>query len=283
MQKITVAAYQPRTFRGKDEPANLESAVRAIGDAAAAGAGVVCFPEGYPGPYSGSLDFQPLPELCRAARRHRIHVVSGGLEPATADAFFNNLYLIGPEGHVLATYRRCQPAPEGVDRVLFGRRVEPGGPPQAVEMPGGRVGLLVCSEIFSPELCRLLALQGADIVFAPVGGMVYELFESWKVVIRARAIENHVYVVVCQNLYGMEEGVGTIAGPEGVLTERRDAGLLIAELDLERLEWLRSHEETLDLPKPYRTIPGLLAWRRPEVYGPLAETHRTGPPGAGDP
>jgi len=282
-RRVTVAASQPRTFRGKDEPANLECALAAIAEAARAGAQIICFPEGYPGPYSGSLTFQPLPDLCRAARQNGMHVVCGGLEPATADAFYNMLYLLGPEGDVRATYRRCQPAPEAVDRVLFGRRVQPGGAPQVVETPAGRLGLLVCSEIFSPELSRLLALQGADIVFAPVGGMIYELFESWKVLVCARAIENHVYVVVCQNLYGMERGVGTIAGPEGVLAERRDAGLLVAELDLERLDWLRTHEETLALPKPYRTIPGLLAWRRPEVYGPLAETGRAGPPGAGDP
>ncbi len=273
MRQVTVAAAQPRTFRGKDEPANLEAAVRAIGEAATAGAQIVCFPEGYPGPYSGPLDFQPLPDLCRAARRHQVYVVCGGLEPATGDAFFNDLYLLGPTGDVLATYRRCQPAPEAVDRVLFGRRVHPGGAPQVVATPVGRIGLLVCSEIFSPELSRLLALQRADIVFAPAGGMIYELFDAWKVVARARAIENHFYVVVCQNLYGMEAGLGTIAGPEGVLAERGEAGLLMADLDLERLEWLRSHEESLELPKPYRTIPGLLAWRRPEVYGPLV-----GPP-----
>lgn len=277
MRKLTVAAFQPRTFRGKDEPVNLEGALGAIAEAAAAGARIVCFPEGYPGPYSGTLDFQPLPDLCRAARQHRIHVVCGGLEPATADAYYNNLYLIGPDGDLLATYRRCQPAPEAVDRVLFGRRVQPGGPPQSVETSLGRVGLLVCSEIFSPELSRLLALQGADLVFAPAGGMIYELFDAWKILIRARAIENHCYVIVCQNLYGMEDGLATIAGPEGVLAERRDAGLLVAELDLERLEWLRSHEETLDLPKQYRTIPGLLAWRRPGVYGPLTDRPAVGP------
>jgi predicted amidohydrolase len=277
VSRVTVAAAQPRTLRGRDEPGNLAFALRAIEDAARAGAGVVCFPEGYPGPYSGPLEFQPLPDLCAAARQHRIHVVSGGLEPATSDTFFNNLYLIGPTGDVLATYRRCQPAPEAVDRVLFGRRVQPGDPPRAVETSLGRMGLLVCSEIFSPELGRLLALQGADVVYAPVGGMVYELLDAWKVLLRARAIENHFYVVTCQNLYGMEDGVATIAGPEGVLAERRDAGLLVAELDLARLEWLRTHEETLELPKPYRTIPGLLDWRRPDVYGPLAERH----PGTG--
>ena len=271
---ITIATCQPRTSRGKDEPANLDAALDAIAAAAAGGAQLIVFPEGYPGPYSGSLDFQPLPALRETARRHRIHVVSGGLEPAANDRFFTNLYLIGPDGALLATYRRCQPAPEGVDRVLFGRLVEPGEAPAVVETSIGRIGLLVCSEIFSPELTRLLALQGADIVAAPAGGMIYELADSWRVLIRARAIENHCYIAVTQNLFGMEDGLATIAGPESVLGERRDPGLLVAPLDLDRLAWLRSHEETLELPKPYRTIPGLLAWRRPEVYGPLARTPR---------
>ena len=57
-RRVTVAASQPRTFRGKDEPANLECALAAIAEAARAGAQIICFPEGYPGPYSGSLTFQ---------------------------------------------------------------------------------------------------------------------------------------------------------------------------------------------------------------------------------
>ncbi len=133
----------------------------------------------------------------------------------------------------------------------------------------GNLGLLVCSEIFIPELSRILALKGADMIFAPVGGMIYELTASWKTLAWARAIENHVYTIVNQNLYGMEEGVAQISGPEGVLAELRDEGVIVADLDMQRLVWLRNHEESLNLPKAYKTIPGLMAWRRPELYKAL--------------
>lgn len=270
MRAVPIAAYQPRTYRGDEEARNLETAVAAIAEAKRAGAALVCFPEGYPGPYSARLDFRPLPELQRAAKAHGIWVVSGGFEPAGEEAFYNHLYLIDDEGRIRHTYRRCQPAPPDIDRVLFGRVVRPGEAPQVVDTPLGRIGMLICSEIYSPELCRLLALQGADIVFIPAGGMIYELGDGWRTLIRARAIENHYHVVVTQNLFGMEDGLATIATPEGVLAERKDPGMIMATLDLERLAWLRSREETLELPKPYKTIPGLIAWRRPEVYGPLA-------------
>ncbi|MBI3076988.1 MAG: carbon-nitrogen hydrolase family protein [Deltaproteobacteria bacterium] len=270
-----VAAIQPHAYRGGEEPRNLPEALRYLGDAADQGAQVICFPEGYPGPYSGPLTFDPLPALREAAKAHGVYLVAGGLEPEAPEVLYNTLTLIGPEGEILGRYRRCQLPPEAVDRVLFGRKVQPGNSLEVFRTSRGRVGLLICSEVFSPELCRLLALDGADILCSPVGGLLYELLDTWRLLLRARAAENHYYVVTCQNLYGMEEGIATIAGPEGVLAERRDAGIILADLDLDRLEWLRGHEESLELPKPYRTIPGLLGWRRPELYGPLAEPSTT--------
>ena len=91
----------------------------------------------------------------------------------------------------------------------------------------------------------------------------------------ARAIENLVYTVTCQNIWGMEDGIATVAGPEAVLAESKRDGIICADVDLERLKWLREHEERLDLPKPYKTIPGLLNWRRPELYGSICRDRKT--------
>ena len=46
-------------------------------------------------------------------------------------------------------------------------------------------------------------------------------------------------------------------------------GVLSAVLDLDRVRWLRDTDEELIVPAPYRTIPGVLKWRRPELYGQL--------------
>ena len=82
----------------------------------------------------------------------------------------------------------------------------------------------------------------------------------------ARAIENLCYTAACQNLYGVEDGVAIICGPEEVLTETRREGVAVATLDLARLRWLRQEDEKIEMPKRYRVVPGTLRWRRPEVY-----------------
>jgi hypothetical protein len=53
------------------------------------------------------------------------------------------------------------------------------------------------------------------------------------------------------------------------LCESHEPGILSAVLDLDRVRWLRDTDEELIVPAPYRTIPGVLKWRRPELYGQL--------------
>ncbi|MBI2880522.1 MAG: carbon-nitrogen hydrolase family protein [Candidatus Tectomicrobia bacterium] len=272
MALVRVAAVQPLTRTRDREPENLAAALDDIRRAAQGGARFVCFPEGYPGPYSGPMDFDPTGDLASAAKAHGVYIIAGRLEEAGPEAFYNVLDLYGPSGERVYRYRRCQSAGDGVDVPLFGRRVREGDELKVLETPFGNVGLLVCSEVFSPELSRVLALGGADILFYPAGGVFYELSESWRVLVRARAIENYVYTVMCQNLFGMESGITAIAGPEGLLAERDTPGLVFADLDIDRLKYLRETREELVHPKPYRTIPGLMdAWRKPGLYRRIVE------------
>jgi len=231
---------------------------------------LVCFPEGYPGPYSGPMTFSALDELCKKAIEREIYVVAGFLEKAHKGAYCTEV-LINSKGEIVGKYRRVQPAPEHVNEVLFGKKIIPGNRLEVLKTEVGNLGLLICSEIYCPELSRVLALKGADIIFYPSGGMIYELTKTWKTLIWARAIENLVYTVACQNIWETEDGLATIAGPEGVLAESKKDGIIYATLDLDRLKWLREHEERLDLPKPYKTLPGSINWRRPELYGLICQ------------
>ena len=104
--------------------------------------------------------------------------------------------------------------------------VEAGDAPKAIETRLGRIGMLVCSELYVPELSRVLALKSADLIVYPAGGEINELLPGWRTLVWARAIENLVYTSATQNLYGDEEGVGTIGGPRGragVIGRRGDA------------------------------------------------------------
>jgi hypothetical protein len=65
--------------------------------------------------------------------------------------------------------------------------------------------------------------------------------------------------------------MGMIVGPDGVLAESRDPGVLFADLDLDRLAELRARTQELTLPTPYRSIPGMLRHRRPELYDEITK------------
>ena len=84
--------------------------------------------------------------------------------------------------------------------------------------------------------------------------------------VQARAIENLIYTVASQSLYGVEDGIGMIAGPEGILTENIGEAVLVTEIDFERQQWLRDQDEKIEMPKQYKVVPGLLRWQKPEMY-----------------
>ena len=137
--------------------------------------------------------------------------------------------------------------------------IELNTPPRVFDTRIGRIGMLVCSELYSPELSRLLMLQGVASIAYPAGGAINELLPGWRTLIYARAIEGLVFTVACQNLYGEEEGVATVASPEGVLAQAKGEGLIVADLDFDRLAFLRAEDEKIEFPKRYATISGSAA------------------------
>jgi predicted amidohydrolase len=272
---VRVAAVQPRSAAGPGEESNVADALAWIAKAAEAGADLVVFPEGYPGPTNPASDYDALERLARQARESGVHVIAGSIEADEDGAYYVVLRLIDDEGELIATYRRTTPAGPYVYHDIPAWEfdyVEANEPLQVYETKIGRIGLQVCSEVYSTEQSRVLALQGADIIVYPAGGAIEELCPPWRTMIWARAIENLVYTVAVQNLYGNDtDAVGMIAAPEEILAQQRDEGLLIADVDLERLDFLREEEEKIEVPRTCRTVPGLLKWRRPHVARQLAE------------
>lgn len=274
--KIKVAAVQPRSHHGPEEERNVEQALSWMQRAAEQDAELVVFPEGYPGPTNPANDYDSLGPLAERAASLGLHVVAGRIEPvAGADGHHVCLSLIDDTGAVASTYRRTSPVGPYVYKDLDVWQVdyvEGSEPPQVVDTRLGRIGMLVCSEVYVPELTRLLALQGADLVVYPAGGAINELLATWRTLLWARAIENLVFTVASQNLYAPDEqGVGQIAAPERILAASPTEGLLVADLDLDRLEYLREQDARIEFPRKYDTIPGMMRWRRPDLYRALAE------------
>lgn len=269
---LRIAVVQPRSFAGAREAENLPRAIGYLEEAAEQGAKITCLPELYPGPAGLTVDFDTQ-ALYDAAKRLDMYVVRGKRESAANGKFHICAELIGRDGTSVGTYRRTTPNGPYIyfDIDVWNFDYEPGDELPVFDTDYGKVGLLVCSEVYMPELSRVLALKGAEMVFYPAGGLINELIPTWRTMVQARAIENLMFTAASQNLYGVEPGVALIAGPEGVLGSRDDTGVLIADIDLERARWLRSESEKIEMPKQYRVVPGTLDWRRPELYSAALE------------
>lgn len=183
----------------EDPGVNLSRARDALGEAAAGGAELAVLPEATLTRYGRRITdlAQPLDGpfvtgLAEAAREHGLSVIAGVFEPGEGRVH-NTAVAIGPSGSIEAAYRKIHLFDS------FGAResdlVAPGDTPVVVELAGLRVGLVTCYDVRFPELTRALVDAGAE-VFAVIAawgsGPMKE--EHWTTLVRARALENTVWV-----------------------------------------------------------------------------------------
>lgn len=297
MTKINLGLAQTVTRFGKREQENLANAVDLVRRAASLGVDLLAFAENYPGPFTEKNRYEVAGELRAAAAKYRVAVAYGTSLPASGRPGSYNVatVVVDDRGEVRGEYRRTHPVGPYLYRDSsnwnFDYVAADAFP--VIDMPWGKLGVSICSEVYLPEVSRMLALQGAELCLYPSGLLIDELgyTENWRTLVRARAIENLMYTATLVNLMdpavaeqfspsgvslppngsGLTSGIGMIASPERVLAESSEPGILTAELDLDRIRYLRNTTEELIVPAPYRTIPGHLLWRRPELYRSLTE------------
>jgi len=267
---VKVAAIQTKTSLEADEQKeNIRKARDYVAQAADQGAQFVCFPEAYPGPWKAPLSYSPVGPLEEMASKYELYIIAGANFPVPGEPGkgYCSEVLVGPDG-LIGRYNRT--IPEGPWIYKGGRfwdfDYQEADDLLVFDTPFCKVGILICSEVYSPELSRILALKGAEIIFLPAGICKYELHDTWRNLIWARAIENLAYTVTCQNIFGAEHGLAMICSPEEILVESTRTGIFIAECDFDRIGWLREETDRYGPPMPFNTKPGVLRdWRRPEL------------------
>lgn len=247
---------QPKAYKGENERKNLERATIYLKKAAKEKADVVTFPECYPGPFLGPLDFDPKESMSKLAEEFGVYIGFGATVEKKGK-FFDSYFLVSPVGKILGGYQKTIISP--VDKDLFGRKFTRGKTYDVFKTKIGNIGFSMCWEAYFPEVARALALKGADLIFYPTGNPQYDFRETWKVMLWARSIENLVYVASSANIYNHGKGFAYIMSPDGVVLESFKEGVFIADLDIGKLKKLRSEIEELGHPNSYyKTMPGLL-------------------------
>ena len=261
--RIRVACVQ-LTSRA-DKAANLERTERLVARAAATGADLVVLPEkwnaiGDPAVLHAAAELLAGGESVEAmsswARNHGITLVGGSITERREgrDKLSNTSLVFDPEGELAAVYRKIHlfDVDVGGHRYRESDAEEPGDEPVVARLEDWPIGLSVCYDLRFPELYRGVALEGAELVTVPAHFTLYTGKDHWHVLLRARAIENQLFVAaaaqVGETIPGKPSyGRSLVADPWGtVLAQAPDEETVIfAELDRARLREIRRNLPSL--------------------------------------
>ena len=244
---------------GPDKAPNLEKAEPLVARAAATGADVVVLPEKWNAIGDADVLYaaaEPLDggETVEAmagwARQHGITLVGGSIaeQREGREKLSNTSIAFGPDGDILGVYRKIHMFDVEVGGQVYreSEAQEGGDEPVVVRSEDWPIGLTVCYDVRFPELYRILALEGAELVAVPAAFTVPTGRDHWEVLLRARAIENQCYIAA-PGQYGETRpgkpsyGRSLIVDPWGlVLAQAPDEETVIsAELDRARLRDIR--------------------------------------------
>jgi predicted amidohydrolase len=255
-----------------DKQANLARAGRLVQEAAAEQARLVVLPEKFNvlgGPEhlrtgAETLDGPTIEWAQGLARDLSLWLVAGSITERVDDddKLRNTSVVIDPDGRTTAVYRKLHM----FDVEVGGRAYResdleaPGDEIVVADIGETRVGISICYDLRFPELFRIQALNGAEILALPSAFTVPTGEAHWEVLVRARAIENQAFLVaagqVGQHPGGHRSyGHSMIVDPWGqILAEAPNGeGFVVADLDFDHLARVR-----LELPS--------LANRRPQSY-----------------
>ena len=215
---MRAAAVQLQSSTETEE--NLASAERHVRAAAADGAELVVLPErldirGASADYAAGaepLDGRPVSWARELARELAIDLVAGSVAERREghERVSNTSVHVGPDGDIRAVYRKIHMFDVEVGGVEYreSEHSEPADELVLSEMANGvSLGLTICYDLRFPELYRILALRGARVITVPANFTRVTGEAHWEVLLRARAIENQVFVIA--------PGQGRRPGPEG--------------------------------------------------------------------
>lgn len=274
---VVVACCQLAPTLG-DPGANRERVADAVCHAVSLGARIVVLPELVSSGYvfedraeaaasAEPTDGETLTLWARLAADHQIVIVGGFCEQAAAGEVFNSAALIDPGG-LRSVYRKAHLW--DAENLLF----SPGStPPPVVSTAYGRIGMLICYDLEIPEWVRIPAMDGAQLLCAPVNWPAFPRPDGERpaevVRVQADAAVNRMLIAACDRT-GQERGIDWVGGsvivdadgwPLAGGTPNAGPSTIIAECRL---------ADALD--KAISPNNNVHADRRPELYGRLTQT-----------
>lgn len=275
MTNIKIALCQMNVVDDKDK--NIKKAIKMVKNSKRENADIAILPEMFNCPYENEKFVEyaeyrensyTLKKISDIAKDEDIHILAGSIpekvldKTSNADNIYNTAFLFDNKGNELGYHRKMHLFDIDVkDKIYFKESdtLTSGNKVTVIDTKSkiGKIGIGICYDIRFPELSRLMALEGANILIFPGAFNLTTGPAHWEVLFRTRALDNQVFTIGVSpalekqanyNAYGHS----IVANPWGdIIAEGSyDEELIIAEIDLKKIDTVR---EELPLLKNRRT------------------------------
>jgi len=205
---------------------------------------------------SESLNGQYVNKIKKIAEKHNIRIIVGIYEKINGKSkIYNTIIMVNEKGEIDLTYRKTHlyDAFNFKESEIY---LSSNNDFPIFKLGKFKIGLMVCYEIRFPEIARTLALKGVDAVIIPSAWVKgYNKEDQWLTLVKARAIENTIYVLTSNQIGNVFTGITCVADPMGniIMRASEEEGMIITELRKERINEVR------------KIVP-VLKQRKPELY-----------------
>lgn len=257
--KFIMAAIQVNTQDDKNQ--NLRDIEKFIEEAASKKSDMIALPEmmNYIGKdqiAGESIPGRTTELLCGLAKKYSLWIHGGSIAEDNGEQLpFNTTVLVNPNGEIVSKYRKLHMFDVELGDGTSVRESDyytAGNEIVTVETELANFGFAICYDMRFPEIFRIMALRGAQILFVPANFTMHTGKDHWEPLLRARAIENSCYVVAPAQIGNKARfaayGKTMIIDPWGnVVSKSSDyPNVITAEIDLNLIKVIRSQIPSLE-------------------------------------
>ncbi|MCZ3367355.1 MULTISPECIES: carbon-nitrogen hydrolase family protein [Methanobacterium] len=268
--QFKLALCQMKVIDNKDS--NIKNALDMIKTAALTKSDLVILPEMFNCPYDNDKfteyaeekkNSKTLKSISKAVKDLNIYIIAGSIPELDGDKLYNSSFIFNRNGDIIGSHRKMHlfdiDIPEKI-RFKESETLSAGNQITVIDTELCKIGVAICYDIRFPELSRLMALKGAELIVIPGAFNMTTGPAHWETLIRGRAIDNQLYVAAVsparnEKLSYVAYGNSMVADPWGKVLARagEKEEVIYADINLSRVKEIRE-----ELP--------LLNGRREDIY-----------------
>ncbi|MDI6604714.1 MAG: carbon-nitrogen hydrolase family protein [Thermoanaerobacteraceae bacterium] len=241
----------------KDKNINLKRAEMGIKEAAKNGAEIICLPEMFNCPYDNNYfvkfaetypNGNTIKMLAKAASENNVFIIGGSIPELYQDKLYNTCFIFNQKGEMSGRYRKIHLFDVDLKGMRFyeSDTLSPGSDITIVDTGKIKLGIAICYDMRFPELMSLYAKKGVQMMVIPAAFNTITGPAHWEVLLRARAIDNQVFVAAIspardETASYVAYGDSMVVGPWGNIITKAgiDEEIIYADIDLSIEEEIR--------------------------------------------